>query len=612
MVWTLFVLIERRDDDRNERHPISAFEPVLPGVVLLGMVMVGATLLNRDDPQRTLAVLVLSGLGFAAGLIVVGLVTWLGLLLSQRIRCHQVWTFLVLSACVALVVANLPLVTPSKAIFITLAGAVVVYCGFEIARAHFRFALASVIVLAMIVGVGFPRFKYEIPGLQSYYNDFRKRAPTPSGSSASIGETVPLLDPGPTLDAWLQQKDVSERRKLVIVAASGGAYRAAFWTAKMLDSLTSHPELPGFERAIRLMTGASGGMVGLAYFAASRQPPAGVPSQTDQRCTVSGASPDLATATTVEARLVEDLARHGKKLWVVNSLTDLLTPVVQQLMKNDIPLSFWPTVNGADRGRALEEQWDTLQVSFCRLQAGEREGWRPSLIVSPYLIDWAQPLLISNLNLAGMFDRDFALEFFRAFPKAHDDFKLATAVRMNAAFPFISPAVRLPLEKRPRVVDAGYFDNFGITTAASFLRHRTVREFVRDKQLNVILIRILAFPDPKLPECSDEVDAPANSWLEASQDLIGGLFEALTSPLEGALAARETRGQFSNELLLKDLRRLYGNALEDFTFINATSASFSWHIQARELEDIRVNMASPCNTRELDRLVKWWAAKPQS
>jgi len=42
---------------------------------------------------------------------------------------------------------------------------------------------------------------------------------------------------------------------------------------------------------------------------------------------------------------------------------------------------------------------------------------------------------------------DFAVELFREFPQAPKTLKVATAVRMSATFPFISPAVRLPLQK---------------------------------------------------------------------------------------------------------------------------------------------------------------------
>ena len=250
MVWTLFVLIERRDRDTADRHPISRFEPVLPGVVLLGLVMVIAILLNRNDPERTYEVLILSGLGFVSGLLFVGLVTWLGMLLSLRLRCHQVLSFLALSILVGLVVAVLPVNTPSKAIFIALAFAVVVYCGFEIATAQYRSLLAAVIILVLIIGTSLPTFKYTFSGLERQYDDWplQQLAVPVTGASAP----APLLKPEAALEAWhkLQgNQGAAARKKIVVVAASGGAYRATFWTAKVLDNLIGNSKLPGIQRS---------------------------------------------------------------------------------------------------------------------------------------------------------------------------------------------------------------------------------------------------------------------------------------------------------------------------------------------------------------------------
>src|SRR5208337_1191820 len=78
----------------------------------------------------------------------------------------------------------------------------------------------------------------------------------------------PLLDQCLVLDAWKKHTG-QPRPKLVLVAVTGGAYRAAFWTAVVLDELVGHDrprELEKFRDHIRLFTGASGGMVGAAYF----------------------------------------------------------------------------------------------------------------------------------------------------------------------------------------------------------------------------------------------------------------------------------------------------------------------------------------------------------
>jgi predicted acylesterase/phospholipase RssA len=58
-----------------------------------------------------------------------------------------------------------------------------------------------------------------------------------------------------------------------------------------------------------------------------------------------------------------------------------------------------------------------------------------------------------------------AVEFYRLFPEA-TQFKLSTAVRMSASFPFVSPSTALPTNPPRRVVDAGYYDNYGVNLAA--------------------------------------------------------------------------------------------------------------------------------------------------
>lgn len=236
LVWTLFVLIESWDCDAGDHHPVGKVETVLPGVVLLGLVMVVASVFNVGDPPRYGAVLALSLLGYLVGLVFVAIVTKLGLLLSQKIHVHQVWTFLALSAAISVGASFLPVVTPSKAIFIALASVVIVYCAFEIAKAHYRFPLVVLFVGALALGSLVPNFKYEFKGLESYY------AAWPHVSAN--GPPAPLLDPERTLSAWLERQPANAGPpRLVVVAASGGAYRATFWTAIVLDRLASEPRL---------------------------------------------------------------------------------------------------------------------------------------------------------------------------------------------------------------------------------------------------------------------------------------------------------------------------------------------------------------------------------
>ena len=245
------------------------------------------------------------------------------------------------------------------------------------------------------------------------------------------------------------------RHKLVVVTTSGGAYRAAFWTALVLDELVRSSgrghALEGFADQIRLLTGASGGMVASAYFAAL-------------------ASPDgwsRADPPSIRQRLVADIrnARDRDSRSAGRFKTgfpidrDSLGPVAQQTLQRDAvramllsrsarscPGAGCTGASWGDRGLALEEQWATLDLTFRELEQGVAEGWRPWLILSPMIADTGQPMLISNVPVDPVLERveGTAIDLFDLFPGQRGQLKVSTAVRMNASFPYISPAVSLP------------------------------------------------------------------------------------------------------------------------------------------------------------------------
>src|SRR5262249_9064492 len=155
-----------------------------------------------------------------------------------------------------------------------------------------------------------------------------------------------------------------------------------------------------------------------------------------------------------------------------------------RLIFNDLPGMFFPWSVRTDRGHALEnawketladgpdtpegKRWPALDVPFCALRDGEQEGWLPSLVFSPMIVESGRRLLISNLTLDWLATNHWdalrpedgrgtshsAVQFFDLFP--HSALRLGTAVRMSAAYPYVSPAAVLPTDPRWRVVDAGY------------------------------------------------------------------------------------------------------------------------------------------------------------
>ena len=160
-------------------------------------------------------------------------------------------------------------------------------------------------------------------------------------------------------------------------------------------------------------------------------------------------------------------------------------------------------------GRSLK---GTLSHSFAELAAGERAGWRPSLVVTPTIVELGRRLLISNLDFQCSDQGTLCngIQFFTLFPdradirrgddprsqiarqKVVESLRLSTAIRMNAAFPIITPVLPLPVTN-PRIcaADAGYLENYGVELAAAWIERN--QEWLKDQTGGVTLIEIRAY-----------------------------------------------------------------------------------------------------------------------
>jgi hypothetical protein len=348
---------------------------------------------------------------------------------------------------------------------------------------------------------------------------------------------TPLIDDRACLQAWAAGQAVPAGRRpvLVLVATSGGGIAAAYWTAKCLTRIEA--KCPEFPRRLRIVTGASGGMYGAGVYVA-RHPWPG-----------AGPRPDEAP---------DDVAK------------DCITPVVGRMCLSDLPSIFDGGRRDSDRGRELELAWaantqTTTAATFASLVAEEARGARPSLIVSPMLVEDAKFLLISNLDLQGLGDNE---EFFKHFPLARMKFTVGTAVRMNAAFPYVSPAVDLPTQKRRRVVDAGFLDNYGVGLACDWLeRHRG---WLAVNTGGVVLVEIRAYPTTEEPD--------AGGWL----DRIAAGWEFVGTPFEGLMKARALPMLERNRARVAQLERWFneGNRgfFRTFTFECGTAVPLGWSL----------------------------------
>lgn len=495
-------------------------------------------------------------------------------------------------------------------------------------------------------------YKYRFPGMERYYESpcnlheeddeiervGAKHRPGPLDDS---GEHE-LLDDREVLKAWagqLQKAQGGRKPKLVLVTATGGAYRASFWTTTVLERLACEPALAGFLNHVRLITGASGGMVGAAYVVAMLEQP----------------KPGDGYSTTVDA--TEQLKTDCKG--------DSLSAVVQRLIGGDLPRALWPRAQTKDRGRTLEDQWKKLdQVTFKNLREGEKAGWRPSLILSPMIVETGRRLLFSNLDLYGLTDiqarnrkrvsiekEDLdslpakgghrrlsrsAVEFFRAFPEVYRSFQVKVAVRMNASFPYVSPAVSLPVDPPRRVVDAAYYDNYGVNLAAAWAFMN--REWIREHTSGLALVQIRAYESEAV-----------RKRLWGKDQLLPRLIRrltigahALSTPLHGVTSAVEWSMSYRNDEQVSLLGQTFNTYceigegddwkcvdrnqrkgkngwFETFIFENPLSFGMNWLITNGEIDEMKSCfdpdiglqdqnnwIPSRNNLDQLERLKAWW------
>ncbi len=445
---------------------------------------------------------------------------------------------------------------------------------------------------------------------------------------------IPSEEPLAAMSERWQQAHTGQKPKVVIVCTSGGGIRAAVWTGVVLRELERDPALPRFRDNIRLITGASGGMVGATLYAA-----------------------DFEHNEWGEGH-IDALAK------------DSLTRTAQSLLVRDL---MWNTVfvrpgaaAGWDRGRTLQWKWglnakaalgrNPFDRTFADLRPLERAGRRPSLVLSPVMVEDARRLLISNLDVAELTtasgpgagrDRQLtrsAVEFHRLFPDMRRDefrerfvgprvgagavsaaaarvatsdaFTVGTAARMNATFPVISPAVSLPTAPARRLVDAGIYDNYGVNLAAEWALKN--RDALRRHTSGVAVVQVRAVP---LHDARNRFAAldPDTGELKATAprgDLLSDLLSAAAAPVEAVLNARANAAQFRNAELLDELAAALntgppGTPPEDQFFCTVwlelhRPAALNWYLTGVEREAIKGAFANDDVTRQVGALRAWY------
>ncbi len=278
------------------------------------------------------------------------------------------------------------------------------------------------------------------------------------------------------LDTWRDNyiKQFHDEPYFIVISTSGGGMKQAFWTyysISFADSLTNGRLLAN----TRLMTGASGGMLGIAYLREIyRQQQQGLIENYRDR-------------------------KYLKKL-----SEDILNPVMFGLSMSDIFMPYRTFKFGKhryikNRAYLFEHTFNlhtdnALNKPLAFYKTYEQNAQIPILIVSPTILNIGTRLIISPLNLSFLTKHQVRKKVknieFRTVYKDFDadSLNFLTAIRMNASFPYVTPTVTLPGKPKIKIMDAGLNDNYGFMTAFDFVME--FKDWIKTNTKGLIFINI--------------------------------------------------------------------------------------------------------------------------
>ena len=212
-----------------------------------------------------------------------------------------------------------------------------------------------------------------------------------------------------------------------------------------------------------LITGASGGMFGAAYFRELSR----LKSDGDESINLQ------------DHKYVDAISK------------DLLNPLFSSFVARDLASPAQKFKAGQyeyikDRGYAFEQKLSintkgVLNRQMKDLVYDEKNARIPLMFFNSVITRDSRSMVISTQPISflmrPMYDStrippmdpdaiDFSAFFYRQNPM---NLRLLSALRMNATFPYVLPNVWLPTTPVIDVMDAGFRDNFGEQTAMSFM-----------------------------------------------------------------------------------------------------------------------------------------------
>ena len=417
-----------------------------------------------------------------------------------------------------------------------------------------------------------------------------------------------LSDPGEriglevALAGWAQSAPNRDggRPTLVMVATAGGGSRAAYWTASVLGTIQDlHPD---FDKQLFGISGVSGGSLGaIVYRGLLTALPGG-----EAACE---AIPKVKYVYRACA------ARILRQDFLSSTLAATVLP---DLVQRFLPWGFLP-----DRAGGLEKAWeaawdeamgpngnpDLFAQDFLSAWPPDATGHArtalPALFLNGTSVATGKRIVTSNLDVSPSLADAF--DFYHRWPIR---IRVSTAANNSARFPIIGPAGTLRLDategdtgEMDRVVDGGYFENFGAATALELLQaieRASCREPPKSCAYDLVVIQISSDPGYRGVESDGAAHRPIPSP--------GSFAAELRSPVKTLLNTRTARGVLAAQTLHNWVAGRSGDSNARFIEFRLDIAAeeseppLGWILSQAAAQTMDCQLDRPSNRASLERL----------
>ncbi len=337
------------------------------------------------------------------------------------------------------------------------------------------------------------------------------RAPLPAFDAKEqlAARNVPLSVPTLALaaDTWVKQLPLDTAQPVYLVASEGGGIRSAYWTAQVLTRLRG--KIGEFDRRTFVLSGVSGGAVGMAAYSACLRQAGQLPGNSAMEdCVQQGFGAVDPLSPLLAAWLFEDVLARA-----------LPVPMASQAEGANVWWCRQPACGHLSRAIGFEREWMRALPALAQpLSAitGAAGRWEPHLLLNGTWVESGELASVSSLVVAPEY-----------FPGARDvqrrlgrELRLIGGAHVAARFPFINPlaavqpasgaaqataraasAADLPDAGKVdgHLGDGGYFDNSA--TVALAPAWRAVRAALQEQRPGTPIVVLLIRNGQAPPGC---------------------------------------------------------------------------------------------------------------